>query len=349
MCVWFDNKQTQPNRIYTSNNATTPAMTRRYDVTVGVTLLVVVVLVGNVTSYRDDFLPSQDEDVMENLSTNQEERPARLSIDPKGSWLSFVEHSERTNTRRQPKRKKKRRNKEAMLHGPPGPQGPRGPPGPRGAPGAQITKEDLMTEFKSLVKDMAEKRAERLVTERCEACTSLLNGSYSLPPEVDQMLLIPRVSAAFHMRLSRNFNVAPSSFVELKNFYQPFGGGAFQRGHLFKSRDGRFLAPRDGLYQFTAHLHIKLRHKGARGSPHKRLRKRDYVKVQICIDSLCEKNMSLNYISGLETNSRVFTVSVGGLLELKKKQYASVYMDNASRMTVKVMNGSDFTGILFGV
>ncbi|KAL8585636.1 hypothetical protein ACOMHN_025259 [Nucella lapillus] len=67
---------------------------------------------------------------------------------------------------------------------------------------------------------MAEKRAERLISEKCEACTSLLNGSYSLPPEVDQMLLVPRVSAAFHMRLRRNFNVAPSSFVELTNFYQ---------------------------------------------------------------------------------------------------------------------------------
>ena len=34
---------------------------------------------------------------------------------------------------------------------------------------------------------------------------------------------------------------------------------------------------------------------------------------------------------------------------LQSKQYASLYVDNASRTTVKVMNGSDFTGILFGV
>lgn len=30
-------------------------------------------------------------------------------------------------------------------------------------------------------------------------------------------------------------------------------------------------------------------------------------------------------------------------------QYASVYVDNASRMTVKIQGDSDFTGILFGV
>ena len=55
---------------------------------------------------------------------------------------------------------------------------------------------------------------------QCEACTSLLNGSYSLPPEVDQMLLVPRVMAAFHMRLRRNVNVAAKTFLELKKFYQ---------------------------------------------------------------------------------------------------------------------------------
>nr|KAG5707424.1 hypothetical protein BaRGS_005391 [Batillaria attramentaria] len=163
------------------------------------------------------------------------------------------------------------------------------------------------------------------------------------------MLLVPRVTAAFHMRLRRNINVGQQTFIELKNFHQPFGSGAFQRGKLFNARDGRFLAPRDGLYQFSVHLHLKLRHKGTRGRTRKRLRKRDYVKIQICIDSLCEKNMSLEYVSGLETNSRVFTVSVSGLLELKTNQYASVYVDNASRLTVKVMEGSDFTGILFGV
>ena len=80
-------------------------------------------------------------------------------------------------------------------------------------------------------------------------------------------------------------------FLLFSSFLQPFGSGAFQRGQLFKSRDGRFTAPRDGLYQFTAHLHLKLRHKGKRGRARRRLRKRDYVKIQICIDSLCEKNM----------------------------------------------------------
>ena len=45
--------------------------------------------------------------------------PTRVPvIDPKRSWEQFQQfqrHSELMNTRRQPKRKKKRRNKKAML------------------------------------------------------------------------------------------------------------------------------------------------------------------------------------------------------------------------------------------
>ncbi|PVD35403.1 hypothetical protein C0Q70_02365 [Pomacea canaliculata] len=107
--------------------------------------------------------------------------------------------------------------------------------------------------------------------------------------------------------------------------------------------------PQGWLYQFAANLHLKLRHKGSRERMRQNLRKRDFVKIQICIDSLCQKNMSLEYITGLDTNSRIFTVSVTGLLEMKSGQYASVYVDNASRMTVKIQGDSDFTGILFGV
>jgi hypothetical protein len=34
------------------------------------------------------------------------------------------------------------------------------------------------------------------------------------------MLLVPRVTAAFHLRLRRNVNVPPESLVEVKNFFQ---------------------------------------------------------------------------------------------------------------------------------
>ncbi len=55
---------------------------------------------------------------------------------------------------------------------------------------------------------------------QCEACNSLLNGSYVLPPEVGEVMLVPRVTVAFHMRLRSNIIVARRTFMELKNFHQ---------------------------------------------------------------------------------------------------------------------------------
>ncbi|XP_041378449.1 adipolin-like [Gigantopelta aegis] len=204
----------------------------------------------------------------------------------------------------------------------------------------------MMKEFKQLVKEAAEKRAEELLSDRCQACSSLLNGSYMLPPEVDEMLLVPRVSAAFHMRLRSNIVISRRTFMELKNFHQPFGGGAFHRGDVFNARDGRFVAPRAGVYHFSANLHIQIKRKG---SSRKKLRKRDNIRVQICIDSLCQKNTSLEFVTGVETNSKLFTSSVSGLLEMKAGQYSSVYVDNSSGFEIRIHSGSDFTGILFGV
>ncbi|XP_046332040.1 adipolin-like isoform X1 [Haliotis cracherodii] len=323
---------------------------------------------GRGTAFRNDYLVSDradeyDPEDFPNLSTNgDEEIRTRPPLDPKGSWLEFVRHSDRINNRKMSKNKRKKKRKTLVRktsqgsllrssepkaqHGPIGPPGPPGPQGPAGPPGAVITKEEMLAEFRTMVKEAAEKRAEELLTERCEACSSLLNGSYVLPPEVDEVLLVPRVTVAFHMRLRSNIIVARRTFMELKNFHQPFGGGAFHRGDVFNARDGRFVAPRDGVYHFAANLHIQIKKKG-RGS--KRLRKRDNIKVQVCIDSLCQKNTSLEYVTGLETNSKLFTTSVSGLLELKAGQYASVYMDNSSGIVVRIQNGSDFTGILFGV
>lgn len=87
---------------------------------------------------------------------------------------------------------------------------------------------------------------------------------------------------------------------------------------------------------------------------------------------------SLEMIVGLETNSRIFTVSVQGLLELQVShrpmamamaafwdppaspppvspltpqagQYTSIFVDNAAGAPITIQNGSDFMGMLLGV
>lgn len=89
---------------------------------------------------------------------------------------------------------------------------------------------------------------------------------------------------------------------------------------------------------------------------------------------------SLEMIVGLESNSKIFTVSVQGLLELqvsstpsrtnrknlylfhiffitvvfflslcKAGQYTSIFVDNAAGASITIQNGSDFMGMLLGV
>lgn len=82
-------------------------------------------------------------------------------------------------------------------------------------------------------------------------------------------------------------------------------------------------------------------------------------------------------IVGLESNSKIFTVSVHGLLELQVTrarthipdvpacvksfcitlafsslqagQYTSIFVDNAAGASITIQNGSDFMGMLLGV
>ncbi|XP_024653888.2 adipolin isoform X1 [Macaca nemestrina] len=79
-----------------------------------------------------------------------------------------------------------------------------------------------------------------------------------------------------------------------------------------------------------------------------RLRARDVVRVLICIESLCQRHMSLEAVSGLESNSRVFTAQVQGLLQLQAGQYASVFVDNGSGAVLTIQAGSSFSGLLLG-
>ncbi|XP_078697328.1 adipolin-like isoform X1 [Branchiostoma floridae x Branchiostoma belcheri] len=280
-----------------------------------------------------------------------------IQVDPRGSWMSFVKHSNNGNKNNGRKKRKEQektlgllsdppttnpgaRKGAARKHGPPGPQGPPGPRGPAGPPGAVITKDEMFREFKEMVREAAERRALRLLQEKCPKC---LNVSQHLGiwPYWDDTNSPPKLHDAFHCRLRGNVVIPRKTLMELKNFQTPFGGGAFVRGTGMNLREGRFTAHRPGVYHFSATLHI--------GHPRqKRLRPRDSVRALICINSLCQRHTSLEVVTGIESNSRVFTISVSGMLELQSGQYTSIFMDNSSKKPVTVQSGSDFTANFVG-
>uniref|UniRef100_H3AV85 Adipolin n=1 Tax=Latimeria chalumnae TaxID=7897 RepID=H3AV85_LATCH len=264
-----------------------------------------------------------------------------LPMDPYDTWLMFREQSNKGVNKRE--RGKHHGNKS--KHGPPGPTGPPGPQGPAGPPGALITQEELLQEFKRMLKDALERR--RL--GRCPHCKEkeervVLDFIAGQPQETG---MYPRLGATFHCKLRDNLPIERRKMVQLHNFQIPENEEQFQRGSGFNVSSGQYTVPVSGFYSLTASLHYVSKHwENPRRGYH---RARDHVRALICIGSLCQHNMSLETVKGLESSSEYFTVLVTGTLFLQMGQYVSVFVDNVTGSTLVIRSGSDFTGVLLGI
>ncbi|XP_068939512.1 erythroferrone isoform X2 [Petaurus breviceps papuanus] len=236
--------------------------------------------------------------------------------------------------------------------------GPPGPPGPQGPPGPFIPPEDLLKEFQLLLKG-AVKHREKMSLKPCEDCgggEAEAEEEERVAEEEDVLALVARslteshrphrVEAAFHSRLRKNMSIERRSLQELQQYYLPGKEGSFHRGLGLNLTSGQYTAPITGLYTFAATLYIV--HSGdhqKKGQP----RSRDRLRVLICIQSLCQRNISLEAITGLENSSELFTISVNGILYLQAGQYASVFIDNATGSSLTIRSGSDFSAVFLGV
>ncbi|XP_046851302.1 adipolin-like [Xenia sp. Carnegie-2017] len=250
-------------------------------------------------------------------------------VNPKKSWLhfqiknlatSYDRDSPRDNTMYQARNNERCR----CSRGPPGPSGPRGPPG------AEVTEAYLMSKFRALIRTTAERRSGRIRETSDQAMALMATG-------------VADLVSAFHIELKNNIQVPKKSMVELRNYKTNVGQyGTFIRGDDINFRSGQFTVPYTAIYRFSSGVNIA-RFRDAS------LRPRDMVKVLICINFQCNRNTSLMTVSGLSSNSRVFTIRVEGLLSLKAGQHVSVYIDNNSSNPVVVQSRSTFTGVLIGI
>ncbi|KAM5268661.1 erythroferrone isoform 2-T2 [Hipposideros larvatus] len=266
------------------------------------------------------------------------------SIDPRDTWMLFVRQSDKGVNGKRGGRGKAKKLKLG-LPGPPGPPGPQGPPGPN------IPPDVLLKEFQLLLKGAVRQR-ERVEPESCTrgpatapAATpedreegaggagvlALLAAPLAPGPRA------PRVEAAFHCRLRRDASVERRALHELGVYYLPDAEGAFRRGPGLNLTSGQYTAPVAGFYALAATLHVALAEQPRRGPP----RPRDRLRLLICIQSRCQRNVSLEAVTGLESSSELFTVSTG--------QYTSVFLDNASGSPLTVRSGSHFSAVLLGV
>ncbi|KAG5285617.1 hypothetical protein AALO_G00005420 [Alosa alosa] len=311
----------------------------------------------------------------ESPSSSQETISSDAAIvSPLNTWLLF-RNSNKGETKN-PKRHPKRPSKHG-LPGPPGPPGPQGPPGP---PGPRYPlQEALMQEFQLKLKELV--GSQCLFCDQPLASTARLHqtpdpwtkhlqgGRPSLPAHLrdqtplapkhlpqssgahsvcsqDQTPVLHRVVTAFHCRLHHSLTVPRRSLQELHPFSPPSETEQFhQRGQAFNASSGRYTAPISGFYQLTASLQIESSDTQRKSQS----RPRDSVRASICIESLCQSNVSLETVTGIGSTGRVFSILLTGTLYLQGGEYVSVFLDNGTGSALTVLQDSLFSGILLGV
>ncbi|XP_055084770.1 adipolin isoform X2 [Periophthalmus magnuspinnatus] len=200
---------------------------------------------------------------------------------------------------------------DEILHGPPGPPGPPGPQGPPGLPASPLPPL-LLQELRAQLQGMAE--------DACLHCGP------------------PMVSVSFLSRLQTSVSVPRRSLLELQPFIQTHSSS--QRGPSLSS--GRFTAPVSGFYQLTATLLIE-------SGDRVQARVRDHVRAAICIQSLCQTNVSVAGVMGVAATGGTFSIQLTGTLHLQVGEYVSVFVDNGSGSSLRVLPQSMFSGLLLGV
>lgn len=216
----------------------------------------------------------------------------------------------RKNSNKDQRRSKSLRRTKHGPPGPPGPPGPQGPPGPSAPPLPQ--QQQLLQELRG--------RLTGLAAEVCLQCDAP-----------------PRVSVWFLTRLQVPVPVPRRTLLELQPFTE--ARSSSQRGSL---SSGRFAAPVSGLYQLTASLLIE-------SGDRVQIRVRDHVRAAICIQSLCQTNLSVASVMGVAAAGGTFSILLTGTLHLQEGEYVSVFVDNGTGSSISVLQQSLFSGVLLGV
>lgn len=204
--------------------------------------------------------------------------------------------------------------KKTSKHGPPGPPGPPGPQGPPGPAAPPLPQQQqLLQELRGQLRGLA--------AEACLQCDAP-----------------PRVSVWFLTRLQAPVQVPRRTLLELQPFSQAHSSS--QRGSSLSS--GRFTAEVSGFYQLTASLLIE-------SGDRVQVRVRDHVRAAVCIQSLCQTNLSVASVMGVAAAGGTFSILLTGTLHLQSGEYVSVFVDNGTGSSITVLPHSLFSGVLLGV
>ncbi|KAL6103692.1 erfe [Pungitius sinensis] len=277
-------------------------------------MMMVVAVVAEAASV-EEVESEESEEVLEEEEILEPLTSDLSRVSPLSSWLIFRRNSNKGDNRRT---KGTRRTSKHGLPGPPGPPGPQGPRGPPGPTAPLLPQQQMvLQELQLRLKDMEG------VCFQCDAT--------------------PRVSTSFLGRLLQDVVVPRRSLLELQPFSQPLDSErSLQRGRSFNSSSGRFTAAVSGFYQLTASLLIE-------SGDRVHARPRDSVRAAVCIESLCQSNLSVDSVVGVAAAGGTFSILLTGTLHLQAAEYVSVFVDNSSGSALSVLQDSLFSGILLGV
>nr|XP_045367563.1 erythroferrone [Camelus bactrianus] len=283
------------------------------------------------------------------------------SIDPRDAWMLFVRQSDRGVNSKRGSRGKARKF-ELGLPGPPGPPGPQGPPGPI------IPPEVLLKEFQLLLKGRG--YLSCWLQSPMGGTRKLLSGdredSTHPPLRVKFMRVILSIFLWHTGSEGTRFPLYPGTEL-VSLFWFPSEPGlaipGFGPGLPFLALVAHLrLCGLNFLLLGTQFRCTSTRRPGQDSPSHGTLLgvgswgdvSTWWVELVglgqgSLADPLSVGHSSLEAVTGLESSSELFTVSVNGVLYLQTGQYTSVFLDNASGSSLTVRSGSHFSGVLLGV
>ncbi|XP_053564959.1 erythroferrone [Bombina bombina] len=262
--------------------------------------------------------PPQGENSILTLPTQNVPKLKQPSWPPRESWQLFLKNNERTLP-------SKRKDQEDILRfRRPGPVGPPAPPKHHSYASNPNTQGKRLHKFLQLLRDLLLRKQEE-------------GGQKPVHP-----ILPPKVPAAFICRTNKDTILDPGANQELHLYQWPQEEGSFYRGAGLNLTSGQYTAPLSGLFSFTAKLHIGL-------EKQTEMEKQGYVHTQLCIQSLCQQNLSLEDIRSITGNKVSHTITLNGILHLQAGQYVSIFLKNKTSSRLVVKKGSGFSGIFLGL
>ncbi|KAK7877663.1 hypothetical protein WMY93_031675 [Mugilogobius chulae] len=331
-------------------------------------LVLVLVLVLEAAASPGESSEEQQQDLGLGLDPEEEQRLSHGLVSSEGSRLSWLIFRKKLGQENEKRSSSERRQslKRSSKHGLPGPAGPPGPPGPQGPPdpqepptagatappaGAEGNRSKLgriqEREKRRERKRLMDVRGVLKMVEVVQSARGGIGGSgltsglrrprsggggvsplprppsgHSLVPESSGVVGV--VASSESERASELHTVSVYVSARLVSGVRTVHGSSLR------------ILP---AHSFTAH---GVWRPSPSPSP-------DHVRAAICVQSLCQTNLSVASVMGVASSGGSFSVLLTGTLHLQAGEYVSVFVDNGTGSSLTVLSHSVFSGLLRGV